>query len=282
MSPPLFNDLGKSAKDLFNKGYNFDTFKLDVKTKIPNGCEFSSGGVSYFDSGKVVGNLESKYKFKEYGLNLSEKWSTSNILVTEVSLQDLFKGAKFSAESSFAPQTGDKSLKIKTEYKHDVLALNSEADFKTATPVINLAGVLGYHGWLTGVQLMFDCKDSKLKSNNLALGYSNNDFVLHTSVIDGKQFNGYMYRKVDENLEAGVELAWTSESSNQSKLGVGCKYTLDSFTSVRAKVNNSNQIGLGFSQKIKDGITFTLSTLIEGKTFNQGGHKVGMSLEFDL
>lgn len=40
----------------------------------------------------------------------------------------------------------DKSLKIKTEYKHDVLALNSEADFKTATPVINLAGVLGYHG----------------------------------------------------------------------------------------------------------------------------------------
>lgn len=67
MSPPLFNDLGKSAKDLFNKGYNFDTFKLDVKTKIPNGCEFSSGGVSYFDSGKVVGNLESKYKFKEYG-----------------------------------------------------------------------------------------------------------------------------------------------------------------------------------------------------------------------
>lgn len=67
-----------------------------------------------------------------------------------------------------------------------------------------------------------------------------------------------MYRKVDENLEAGVELAWTSESSNQSKLGVGCKYTLDSFTSVRAKVNNSNQIGLGFSQKIKDGKFTTL------------------------
>ena len=65
-----------------------------------------------------------------------------------------------------------------------------------------------------------------------------------------------MYRKVDKKLEAGVELAWSSESSNESKLGVGCKYALDSCTSVRAKVNNSNQIGLGFSQKIKDGNYF--------------------------
>lgn len=282
MSPPLFNELGKSAKDVFNKGYTFDTFKLDVKTKVPNGCEFNCGGVSHFDSGKVLGTLESKYKLKEYGLNLSEKWSTSNILVTEVSLQDLFKGAKFAAESSFAPQTGDKSLKLKTEFKNDILAVNSEADFKTATPVVNLAGVLGYRGWLTGVQLKFDCKDTKLKSNHLALGYSMDDFVLHTSVIDGKQFSGYMYRKVEKNLEAGVELAWSSESSNESKLGVGCKYSLDSNTSVRAKVNNATQIGLGFSQKINDGITFTLSALIEGKTFNQGGHKIGMGLEFDL
>lgn len=39
-----------------------------------------------------------------------------------------------------------------------------------------------FSGWLTGIQLKFDCKESKLKSNNLALGYSTHDFVLHTSV----------------------------------------------------------------------------------------------------
>lgn len=130
MSPPLYSDLGKSARDLFNRGYNFDTFKLDVKTKTPAGVEFTTGGVSHFDSSKVIGNLETKYKFKEYGsfnvlllfdcvgnaysmflnrlsgLTFSEKWNTSNILATEVALQDLFKGTKFSAESTFAPQTG--------------------------------------------------------------------------------------------------------------------------------------------------------------------------------
>lgn len=67
MSPPLYSDLGKSARDLFNRGYNFDTFKLDLKTKTPAGVEFTSGGVSHFESGKVLGTLETKYKFKEYG-----------------------------------------------------------------------------------------------------------------------------------------------------------------------------------------------------------------------
>lgn len=280
MSPPLYNDLGKSAKDLFSKGYNFDTLKLDLKTKTPAGVEFSSGGVSHIDSGKVIGTLETKYKFKEYGLNFSEKWNTSNILTTEVSLQDFFKGAKFAAESTFAPITGDKSVKVKAEYKNEYLGVNGDADFKTTTPAITLSGVFGYKGWLSGYQLKFDCKDSKLKNNNLALGYSTDEFVLHTNVNDGKQFNGYIYQKVNPFLETGVELAWSSDN-NDTKFGIGCKYSLDRDTTLRAKVNNSTQIGLGYSQKLRDGITITLSTLIDGKNFNQGGHKVGMGIEFE-
>lgn len=103
----------------------------------------------------------------------------------------------------------DKSLKVKAEYKNEVLAVNGDADFKTATPSLTFSGVFGYHGmlnrenihlsftfsfnfvshlftsfigWLSGYQLKFDCKDSKLKNNNLALGYSTNEFVLHTNV----------------------------------------------------------------------------------------------------
>ncbi len=71
MSPPLFNDLGRSAKDLFSNGYNLNSVKLDLKTKNAAGVEFNSSGVSHLDSGKVLGSLETKYKFKEYGTYLS-------------------------------------------------------------------------------------------------------------------------------------------------------------------------------------------------------------------
>lgn len=67
MSPPPYGDLGKQARDVFGKGYHFGLLKLDIKTKTNTGVEFSTGGVSNRDTGKVFGSLESKYKFKDYG-----------------------------------------------------------------------------------------------------------------------------------------------------------------------------------------------------------------------
>jgi voltage-dependent anion channel protein 2 len=38
---------------------------------------------------------------------------------------------------------------------------------------------------------------------------------------------------------------------------------------------------LDVQQKLRDGVTLTLSTLIDGKNFQQGGHKVGLALELE-
>ena len=86
MGPPKYGDLGKQASDVFGKGYHFGLLKLEVtlatfvndfslsilshphhsfpqvKTKTDTGVEFTSGGSSNIDSGKVAGNLETKYK----------------------------------------------------------------------------------------------------------------------------------------------------------------------------------------------------------------------------
>lgn len=67
MAPPVYADLGKSARDVFGKGYHFSLLKLECKTKTSTGVEFTTGGVSNLDNGKVVGNLETKYKLGEYG-----------------------------------------------------------------------------------------------------------------------------------------------------------------------------------------------------------------------
>jgi len=94
MAPPTYGDLGKQAKDVFGKGYHFGLLKLDVKTKTEGGVELSSGCQSN-DSGKVFGNLETKYKVGQYGLTFTEKWNTNNILATEIAVQDqLAKGMR--------------------------------------------------------------------------------------------------------------------------------------------------------------------------------------------
>ncbi|CRL00538.1 CLUMA_CG013799, isoform A [Clunio marinus] len=311
MAPPAYSDLGKNARDVFNKGYHFGLWKLDVKTKTNSGVEFTSAGHSNQDTGKVFGSLETKYKVKEYGLTFSEKWNTDNTLTSEVAVENqLIDGLKLSFDGSFAPQSGitcpssvtiryrrninhylpsyiyfgykfrSKTGRFKTAYAHEYVHLNGDVNVDLAGPLINTSAVVGYEGWLAGYQLAFDTQKSKLTANNFALGYKCGDFILHTNVDDGREFGGSIYQRCSDRLETGVQLSWTS-GSNATKFGIAAKFDLDKDASVRAKVNNASQIGLGYQQKLRDGITLSLSSLIDGKNFNAGGHKIGVALELE-
>merc|ERR1712235_109944 len=174
--PPSYSDLGKAAKDIFSKGYGFGIVKLDLKTKSQSGVmEFNTSGNSNTDTGKSAGTLETKYKMKELGLTFNQKWNTDNTLGTEVTVEDqLAAGLKVALDTSFVPNTGKKSGKLKTGYKRDYVNVGSDIDFEG--PIIHAAAVLGYEGWLAGYQMAFDTAKSKLTQNNFALGYKAADF----------------------------------------------------------------------------------------------------------
>jgi len=279
--PPCYGDLGKSSRDLFNKGYNYGFFKLESKTKTSSGVSFTANGSQNHDSAKTTGSLETKYKWSDYGLTFTEKWNTDNTLGTEITIEDqIVKGLKLAFDTQFAPQTGKKSGKIKTSYKQEYVNLNCDVDFDFAGPTIHGAAVAGYQGWLAGYQMSFDTSKSKLSRSNFAVGYSANDFTLHTSVNDGTEFYGSVYQRVHDDLETGVQLNWTA-GSNATRFGLAGKYTLDRDSSMRFKVNNASQIGCSYQQKVRDGVTLTLSSLVEGKNFNQGGHKLGLGVDFE-
>ena len=43
MAPTTYGDLGKSARDVFGKGYHFSLMKLELKTKTASGVDFTAG-----------------------------------------------------------------------------------------------------------------------------------------------------------------------------------------------------------------------------------------------
>ena len=53
-------------------------------------------------------------------------------------------------------QTGAKSGKVKAEYKHDLVTVNSDVDINLGGPLVNASAVVGHKGWLAGYQLAFD------------------------------------------------------------------------------------------------------------------------------
>lgn len=278
--PPKYDDLGKECRDVFGKGYGFGAVKLDLKTKAKNGVEFVTSGSSNNDSGKVFGSLETKYKYSDYGITLSDKWTTDNVITTNIAVEDqLAKGLKLEFDASFAPNTGKKSAKIKSAYKQDYVHCTGDVDFDFAGPAIQASAVAGYEGWVAGYQAAYDTAKSKLTANNFSFGYRSDDFNIYTSVNDGSKFSGLIYHKISGSLEAAAQLNWASGSSSTA-FQVGCKYDVDKDTSVRAKVSNSSLVGLAFTQQLRDGIKVTLSSQIDTKNLNQGGHKIGLGLDF--
>jgi len=283
MAPPSYADLGKSCRDIFNKGYNFGVFKLNCKTSTVGGVDISTGGHHSFEEGKVFGDLETKYKWPTHGLTITEKWNTNNLLVTEITCQDkLAPGAKVSLEGTFSPDSGKKSGKLKGQHKSTNATLDVDVNGADDSSVlVNGSVVLGYQGWLGGYQMTFDSVAGILKKNNFSAGYSAGDFQLSTAIDNGETFSGSLYQRVNSRLECGVQLSWTAGGESTTRFGLGTRYLLDPCTALRAKVNNQSQVGLGFEQKIRDGVTLTLSTFIDGKNFKAGGHKVGLALELE-
>ncbi|CAL8330365.1 unnamed protein product [Arctogadus glacialis] len=279
--PPSYSDLGKSAKDIFSKGYGFGVVKLDLKTKSQSGVEFATSGSNNTDTGKSGGHLETKYKVKDLGLSFNQKWNTDNTLTTEITMEDqLALGLKLGLDTSFVPNTGKKSAKLKSSYKRELVNVGCDLDFDMAGPTVHGAAVLGYEGWLAGYQIAFDTSKSKLAKNNFALGYKAGDFQLHTNVNDGTEFGGSIYQKVNSNLEMAINLSWTA-GSNNTRFEIGAKQQLDKNTFLSTKVNNACMVGVGYTQTLRPGVKLTLSGLIDGKNFNCGGHKVGVGFELE-
>nr|XP_061807248.1 voltage-dependent anion-selective channel protein 2-like isoform X2 [Nerophis lumbriciformis] len=224
--PPPYADLGKSAKDIFNKGYGFGLVKLDVKTKSSSGVEFKTSGSSNVDTSKVTGTLETKYKWAEHGLTFTEKWTTENTLGTEICIEDkITKGLKLNFDTTFSPNTGKKSGKIKTAYKREYLHAGVDVDLDFAGPTIHGAAVAGYEGWLAGYQMSFDSAKSRMLQSNFAIGYKTGDFQLHTNAkVNNASLVGIGY---SQTLRPGMKLVLSALVDGKNinagghKLGLG-------------------------------------------------------------
>jgi len=282
MIPPKYSDLGKAAKDLFDKGYNYGFAKVDLKTTANNGVAFTTKGSSCLDSGNIDGSLETKYKPSCGGMTFTEKWSTDNKLTAEAVLEDqVVVGSKVSVVTNFSPSSGKKSGALKTSYARDNVNITLDTDFNIMGPTLQGSSVFGCEGWLAGYQFAFDTTNKALTKSNFALGYDGGDMQVLATVNDGSEFGGSVYQKVQNGVQLGVQLSW-DKGQSATRFGVASKYTIDADSSINAKVNNSGAMGFGYSHKLREGVTLTLSSLLQGNKLNEGGHKLGLGVEFAL
>jgi len=280
MAPPKFADLGKAASDLLSKNFHFGVVNLEANTTALNGAKFTTKGKHTTATGGVGGSLECEMEL--CGMKYKESMTTDGVIHGSLTLDDkLLKSVKVEAAFDFAPDSGKMGGTVKSSYANCDY-LNATADV-TSNGLLHASSVFGnipfLDGWVLGCQLSYDTVNAKLLSQNIGVQYSEADFVIHSGIYDTSKLVGSIHHQINDKLSAGAMLNWSNGPSTASLTFCG-KYALDGTTFVKAKLDNNLALGVSYVQNLRDGVQVTLSGLVNGGK-GEGGHKLGMSLNFD-
>ncbi|PLW13843.1 hypothetical protein PCANC_16750 [Puccinia coronata f. sp. avenae] len=293
--PPSFKDLGKAANDLLGKDYPISGTNLEVKTKAPNNVVFKVAGLRDGKSGVIAGDLEAKYLLPKYGLTFTPTWSTSNLVKAQFELENkIAKGLKLDLATSMNPVSNAKNAALTATYKQPGLHTRTLVDLFRG-PSFTLDAVIGRDGFLVGGDATYDVQKAAISKYNAIVGYSAPEYAITLHGLSNlSTFHASYYHKVNRDVEAGAKAIYDSKSSSKNiSLEVGTRAYLDNASFIKAKINNTGILGLGYTQALRPGVKVSFGLALDTQQVSgaaaindekPGGlnaHKVGASLTFE-
>lgn len=271
-----------AAKDIFDKGYNYGFAKVDMKTTTSQGIQMTAKGNSDIETNVLDGSLESSIDVKDYGLTFSEKWDANNKLTTSLSVKDpVVDGSNLKASFSYKHESGEKSGLLGFGYKQDFINTTFDAKVDLAAPIIEASAVVAYDCCLAGCQLAFNVAERVFVKNNFALGCTQDNLRAVVAVNDMSKLSASFFKNIQDDLSIGVQATY-DQSDGQTRLGLASQYLCDSNTTLGSKINNAGQIGFSVKYKLASGVDLTVSSLLEALKLNEGGHKFGVGVGFEI
>ncbi|KAF9241150.1 eukaryotic porin/Tom40 [Melanogaster broomeanus] len=287
--PPSWKDLGKSSNDLLSKDYPFSGTSLEVKTKTPSNVAFKVAGLRDSKTLGITGDLEAKYVDHKNGLVFTETWTTANVLKSQLELENyLAKGLKLDINTSLIPDKGSKSALLNVIYKQSGVHTRGALDvFKG--PTFTADTVVGRDGFLLGAETAYNVTEGKIARYAAAIGYNAPEYAVTVHGLNNlNTFSASYYHRVSPDVEAGAKAVYDTKSTTSGvALEVGAKAFLDSAAFVKAKINNSGVLALGYTQTLRPGVKASFGLALDTQRLNDiapagPAHKVGASITFDV
>ncbi|EAU86031.2 voltage-dependent ion-selective channel [Coprinopsis cinerea okayama7 len=286
--PPSWKDLGKSSNDLLSKDYPIHGTSLEVKTQTPSNVAFKVAGNKDSKSAVITGDLEAKYTDKAHGLTVTQAWTTSNVLRNQVELENqLAKGLKLDLTTSLAPEKGAKTAVLGGVFKQSGLHTRAVLDLFKG-PTFTTDAVVGRDGFLAGAEASYNVTEGKVTRYAAALGYNAPEYAVTLHGLNNlSTFTASYYHRINRDVEAGAKAVYDPKATHGGvALEVGSKVYLDAAAFVKAKINNSGVIALGYTQALRPGVKASFGLALDTQKLNDPNpvgpsHKVGLSFVFD-
>ncbi|KAH8086875.1 voltage-dependent ion-selective channel [Filobasidium floriforme] len=283
--PPSYKDLGKSSSDLLSKDYPIHGTSLEVKTtSFP--ASFKVAGLRDAKSAAITGDIEGKWVDPKNGVAITQAWTTSNILRTQVELENqIARGLKLDLLTALNPAKNQKSALVTAIYKQPSVHTRATVDLFKG-PTFTADAVLGRAGALVGAEATYDVLAGAITRYAGAVGYSAADYSVAVHALGNlSAYSASYYHRINSDIEAGAKAVYdTKSTAGGVNLEVGAKSYLDNSAFVKAKVNNAGIVGLAYTQALRPGVKASFGIAIDTQRLNdQSGssnHRAGASFVF--
>jgi len=273
---------------LLGKDYHFHGAALEVKTQTPSNVAFKVAGSRDSKTDHIHADIEAKWTNKAHGLTFTQAWTTSNVLRNQIEVENqVAKGLKLDLATTLSPEKGHKTAIINSVYKQSGFHTRASLDvFKG--PTFTADTVLGRDGFLIGAEAAYNVTEGNITRYAAALGYNAPEYAVTVHGLNNlKTFTASYYHRVSRDVEAGAKAVYDSKSTHGGvALEVGTKAQLDSSAFVKAKINNSGVVALGYTQTLRPGVKASFGVALDTQKLNDPSpvgpsHKVGVSFVFD-
>jgi len=139
-----------------------------------------------------------------------------------------------------------------------------------------------------GAEAAYNVTEGRVSRYALAAGFNAPEYAVTLHALnDLKSFSASYYHRVSADVEAGAKAVYDPKlTSGGVSIEVGTKTYLDSAAFVKAKINNSGVLALGYTQSLRPGLKASFGLALDTQKLNEVDptgpvHKVGMSFVFE-
>eukprot|EP00250_Pteridium_aquilinum_P003615 c13918_g1_i1 orf=583-1413(-) len=268
--PGLFSDIGKKARDLLYKDYNYD-HKFSLTTSSSTGLSFTSCGTRKGEA--FLGDMS--VKFQKENVTADVKVDTGSKILATLTWDEPTPGVKAVLNLNYPDQ---KLGKAELQYKHDYGGVSAVVGLN-ASPLTELSVVVGSKEIAAGGEVAFDTAGGNLTKYNAGLSFAKPDFTASLFLADKADTLKFSYLHTLSpltNSTVAAEIAH-SISKEDNTFTVGGSYMLDPLTLVKARLSHNGKFAALIQHEWQPKSLLTLSGEVDSRALDKNA-KVGLSL----
>ncbi|KAG5559649.1 hypothetical protein RHGRI_009246 [Rhododendron griersonianum] len=277
--PAPFSDIGKQAKDLLTKDYNFD-HKFTFLVPSPTGLGLTATGVKKDQI--FIGDICTQYK--NGNTTVDVKVDTYSKVSTKVTVNEIFSSTKAALSFDVPDHKSGKvsSLLLKyvldVQYLHNHAAINSSIGLNPA-PLLEVAATLGDKNLVLGGEIGFDTASASFTRYNAGIGFNKADFSAALILMDkGKALKASYIHSVNPLNGIVVAAEMTHRfSSYENSFTIGSSHAIDPYTRVKTRFSDNGKVAMLCQREWRPKSLITVSAEYDTKAIN-ASPKLGLAL----